>query len=172
MKTKTTGWIILGGVGIALTYVLLKASKVEAGDAQTFLRRISPYSSIIREYADEFTLDEDLIKALIWQESSRFPNAERKENNFYSYGLCGLTLIAARDMGYLGTEEDLIEPDINIHYATAYLRYQIDRYGGDVSKGLVAYNAGHWTGNLTYANQVWRKMKAIEDAKYKILTEV
>lgn len=165
MKAKTTGWIILGGVGIALAYILVKASRLEAGDAQTFLRRISPYTFTITEYADEFTLDEDLIKAVIWQESSGFPNAKRKENNFYSYGLCGLTLLAARDMGYSGTEEDLIEPDINIHYATKYLRYQIDRYGEDVSKGLVGYNAGHWTGNYTYANQVWKKMKAIKDAK-------
>lgn len=165
MKAKNLGWILLGGVGIALTYILLKPSKAVAGDTQIFLARISPYSSIIREYADAFTLDEDLIKAVIWQESSGFPNAKRKENGFYSYGLCGLTLPAARDMGYLGIEEDLIEPDINIYYATAYLRYQIDRYGGDVSKGLVAYNAGHWTGNYSYANQVWRKMKAIKEAK-------
>lgn len=164
MKAKTTGWIILGGVGIALTYILLKTSRLEAGDTQTFLRRISPYTFIITGYADEFTLDEDLIKAVIWQESSGFPNAERKENSFYSYGLCGLTLIAARDMGYLGTEEDLIEPDTNIHYATAYLRYQYERYG-DLDKALVAYNAGHWTGNLTYANQVWAKHKAIKDSK-------
>ncbi len=164
MKSKTFGWILLGGVGIGLAYILLKTSKVEAGDAQTFLRRISPYSSIITGYADEFTLDEDLIKAVIWQESSGFPNAKRKENDFYSYGLCGLTLIAAQHMGYSGTEEDLIEPDINIHYATAYLRYQYERYG-NLDKALTAYNAGHWTGNLTYANQVWRKMKAIKDAK-------
>jgi len=164
MKAKTTGWIILGGVGIALTYILLKTSRLEAGDTQTFLTRISPYTFIITGYADEFTLDEDLIKAVIWQESSGFPSAKRKENDFYSYGLCGLTLIAARDMGYLGTEEDLIEPDINIHYATAYLRYQYERYG-DLDKALVAYNAGHWTGDLTYANQVWAKHKAIKDSK-------
>lgn len=157
--------MLLGGVGIALTYILLKPSKAVAGDTQIFLERISPYSSLITGCTDEFTLDEDLIKAVIWQESSGFPNAKRKENSFYSYGLCGLTLPAARDMGYLGTEEDLIEPYTNIQYATAYLRYQIDRYGGDVSKGLVAYNAGYWTGNYTYANQVWRKMKLIKEAK-------
>jgi len=164
MKAKTTGWILLGGVGTALTYILLKSSRAEAGDARIFLERISPYTSIITGYADEFTLDEDLIKAVIWQESSGFPNTKRKEDGFYSYGLCGLTLIAAQDMGYLGTEEDLIEPDTNIHYATAYLRYQYERYG-DLDKALVAYNAGHWTGNLTYANQVWNKMKAIKDTK-------
>lgn len=164
MKSKTFGWILLGGVGIGLTYILLKASKAEAGDARIFLNRISPYQSIISGYASEFTLDEDLIKAVIWQESSGFPNAKRKENGFYSCGLCGLTLIAAQDMGYLGTEEDLIEPDTNIHYATAYLRYQYERYG-DLNKALVAYNAGYWTGNLTYANQVRKKMKAIKDAK-------
>lgn len=164
MKTKTLGWILLGGVGIGLTYILLKSTRAEAGDARIFLERISPYTSIITGYADEFTLDEDLIKAVIWQESSGFPNAKRKEDGFYSYGLCGLTLIAARDMGYLGTEEDLIEPDTNIGYAAAYLRYQYERYG-DLDKGLVAYNAGHWTGNLTYANQVWAKHKAIKDSK-------
>jgi len=166
MKDKRLGWIILGGVGIALAYILLRPLEAEAGDAGIFLARISSYESIITEYADEFGLDEDLIKAVIWQESSGFPGAKRKEDGFYSYGFCGLTPLAAQDMGYLGTEEDLIVPDINIHYGVAYLRFQIDRYDGDVSKGLSAYNAGHYiTANYEYVNSVWKKMKAIKDVK-------
>jgi len=133
-------------------------------EAKIFLDRIKGYEDIIVKEARNNHFDADLGRALIWQESSGYANKKRKEDGFYSYGLCGLTLGAARDMGYSGEEKDLIKPEINIRYAFAYLRHQYNRYG-DWSKALVAYNAGHFTGNYTYANSVWKKLKAIKEAK-------
>lgn len=142
-------------------------------EVRVFLNRIKPYEEYIEAEAKANTIDPDLIRALIWQESSGNANNKVYEGkpswyngkSLYSYGLCGITLPAAQDMGYRGREEDLIKPDINIKYAVKYLRYQIDRYSGNVSKGLVAYNAGHWTGEYSYANLVWVKMKKIKDAR-------
>jgi len=147
-------------------------------EVRVFLDRIKPYEDYIQAEAKINTIDPNLIRALIWQESSGKVDVKTYEGkpdwyngkSLYSYGLCGLTLPAAEDMGYTGKEEDLIKPDINIKYAVKYLRHQINRYDGDVSKGLVAYNAGHWTGNYSYANLIWKKMKKIQDAlasKYK-----
>lgn len=173
---KTFGWIILGGVGVALAYILLKPFKGEAGDAQTFLRRISPYQSIIREYADEFNLDADLIKAVIWTESSGFPNVSRKENDFYSYGLMGVTLASACDVGFTGEEADLFDVRTNIHYGSAYLGMWMDKAEGNVELAVSSYNGGYkafnyykengrlW--NPTYVNRVldyYQKLSKIEE---------
>ena len=37
---------------------------------------------------------------------------------------------------------DLATPQVNIAYGSYYLRYLINRYGGDAMLGLAAYNAG------------------------------
>jgi len=135
-------------------------------EAKIFLNRIKQYEDIIIKEAANNKFDSDLGRALIWQESSGNPNIKRYETkiNTYSYGLTGLTYLAAQDMGYLGPEEDLIKPEINIRYGFRYLRHQYNRYG-NWSKALVAYNAGHFTGNYIYANLVWRKLSAIKEAK-------
>ncbi len=36
----------------------------------------------------------------------------------------------------------IYNPDANIHVGTAYLRYLIDRYDGDIIAALASYNAG------------------------------
>jgi len=148
---------------LILLIIFLITREAEAKtEAQVFLERIKPYDEIIEAEAKANTIDPDLIRAVIWQESSGNPNAKRYEGPEvgYSYGLMGLTMGAATDMGYKGEEKDLIKPEINVKYGVKYLRYQYDRYK-DLDKALTAYNAGHWTGNLTYANAVWKKMSQI-----------
>ena len=49
---------------------------------------------------------------------------------------------------------DLLDPYQNVTVAVDYLAEQIDRYG-DLAKGLVAYNRGHYAGTITkYAKSV------------------
>src|SRR5262249_13853837 len=38
--------------------------------------------------------------------------------------------------------DDLSDPDINIRYGTFYLRYLLDKFGGNEVAALAAYNAG------------------------------
>ena len=136
-------------------------------DAKIFTARISKYMDIVDKESKENDIDPILTMAIIWQESSGFPNAMRWEGAEigYSYGLMGLTLPAARDMGFEGKGIDLLQPDINIKYGVKYLRWQIQRYKGDVEKGISAYNAGHYTEkNRGYVNSVLEKKKAIWQA--------
>ena len=146
MKGKTVGWLILGG-GI-ITLLLLRtriAEAIEDWEARIFLNRLSPYQSIVTEYADQFSLDENVAKALIWKESSGNPNAKRWEGSDigYSYGFTGLTLAAAQDVGYTGEAEGLLNPETNLHYGFAYLRMWLDKCGEDTAFALSCYNGGY-----------------------------
>lgn len=158
MKKKTVGWLILGGGIIALLLLRSRLHEiVEDREVRILLNRLSPYQSIVTEYADQFSLDENLAKAVIWKESSGFPDAERWEGEEYGYsrGLMGLLYTTAQQMGFTGEPDDLFDPEINIHYGTAYLRWQLDRYGEDVRKAVSAYNAGTYTeANKAYVDKV------------------
>lgn len=154
MKSKTVGWLILGG-GITLTLLLFRSRIAEAAkdwEVRLFLNRLSPYQSIVTEYADQHSLDENLIRAVIWKESSGHPNAKRWEGEEYGYsrGFMGVLYGTALQMGFTGEPDDLFDPDTNVDYGTAYLRWQLDRYGEDVRKALSAYNAGTYTPTNKY----------------------
>ena len=47
-----------------------------------------------------------------------------------------------------------LSPADNVQVGIEYLAYQLERYGGDLEAALTAYNAGHDTGDRTYANRV------------------
>jgi soluble lytic murein transglycosylase-like protein len=50
---------------------------------------------------------------------------------------------------------DLLDPYQNVIVAVDYLDEQINRYGGDLKKGLTAYNKGSYNGTITqYAKTV------------------
>jgi soluble lytic murein transglycosylase-like protein len=59
-----------------------------------------------------------------------------------SLGICQIKLQTAREMGYKGTKQQLMQPSTNIRYAAKYLRYQIRRYGS-IERAVVAYNKGN-----------------------------
>jgi len=101
------------------------------------------HEQTIREQASEKGLDPSLIAAVIYAES-------KFNDSTSSAGALGLMqllpstahFIAQRSGGTAFTTEDLSTPDINIAYGSWYLRYLLDRYGGDEVLALAAYNGG------------------------------
>ncbi|MBA7633161.1 Membrane-bound lytic murein transglycosylase C [subsurface metagenome] len=154
MKPKTLGWIILGG-GIILTLFLLRSrihDIIEDREVRIFLNRLSPYHPIVTDYADQHSLDENLVKAVIWTESSGFPDAE---GPYGEIGFMQVFYTTAQQMGFTGEPDELFDPDTNVYYGTKYLRWQLDRYGQDIQMALSAYEAGTYTPeNKWYVDRV------------------
>lgn len=78
-----------------------------------------------------------------------------------SLGICQIKLRTAQWLGYKGTDEQLMNPQVNIYWSGVYLKYQIRRYGS-IERAVIAYNIGN-ARNLTTTNyqvkvfKVWRE---------------
>ena len=168
MKRSTVGWLILGGA--AVTFFLLRSrigQAIQDWEVRIFLGRISPHSTIVIHHSARNLLDENLVKAIIWRESSGFPNVSRWEPPLqcYSYGLMGVTYTTAVQMGFTGNPGGLFDPGTNVRYGTDYLRWQLDRYSEDVRKAVSAYNAGTYTEtNKAYVDRVLEYRSRLEKA--------
>jgi soluble lytic murein transglycosylase-like protein len=95
----------------------------------------TPYSSLIDASAAKYGVDPALLRGLIRAESNFNPSAGS------SAGAQGLTQLMPGTAASLGVK-DLHDPAQSIDGGAHYLRMQLDRFGGDVSKALAAYNAG------------------------------
>lgn len=90
-----------------------------------------------------FHLPDGMLSALCHVESQHNVIAvHHDDGKSASLGVCQVKLSTARFLGFPGSQHDLMDPYMNIHYAAKYLRRQLDRYGGNYSKGIAAYNAG------------------------------
>ncbi len=102
-------------------------------DAQTTLVRA--YERIIVRAAQEFGLDPVLIESVISQESAGRPDAVSSKG---AKGLMQLMDETAEEMGV----KNPFDPEENILGGVRYLRRLVDRWDGDLTKALAAYNAG------------------------------
>jgi soluble lytic murein transglycosylase len=102
------------------------------------------HEDIIRQQAREKDLDPALIAAVIYAES-RFRDGQTSRAG--ALGLMQLTpgtarYIARKSGGTAFVVGDLATPQVNIAYGAYYLRYLLQRYGGNEAFALAAYNAG------------------------------
>jgi soluble lytic murein transglycosylase len=100
-------------------------------------------AAVIREQAADKHLDPALIAAVIYAETKFEPRTSARG----ALGLMQLEpetaeYIARRSGGYRFRTDDLATAKINVAYGSWYLRYLLDRYGGDELLALAAYNAG------------------------------
>lgn len=94
-----------------------------------------------------FDLPENLLKSVCYVESNHNINAiNYNDGHGHSMGVCQIKYKTAKWLGFKGTENQLMRPEVNIYYAAKYLRKNLDRYGGDVKKALIAYNRGNAKG--------------------------
>jgi soluble lytic murein transglycosylase-like protein len=97
---------------------------------------------IVREAAERHKLDPALVKAVITTESGWNPRAVSRAG---AVGLMQLIPETALRYG-VGNSFD---PAQNVEGGTTYLKWLLDRYNGDLTKSLAAYNAGEHAVDLS-----------------------
>ena len=114
-------------------------------------------NAVIDTSASRNGVEPSLIKAFIQAESNWDVNASRYEPHLKdsSWGLMQVLLKTAKWM--LGddtiTISKLVTPKVNIEAGTRYIKYQLNKYGGNVKDAIAAYNAGKARKLSTYHPQ-------------------
>jgi soluble lytic murein transglycosylase-like protein len=98
----------------------------------------------LKRMAQQYQLDEYLLQALIATESGFDADAVSPKG---AIGLMQLMPDTARRFGVKGSRSEpvtelLRRPAINLRAGSRYLRHLLDRYQGDLTLALAAYNAG------------------------------
>ena len=101
------------------------------------------HDDIIRQQAARKHLDPSLVAAVIYAESK----FNARDSSTGAKGLMQIQpdtarFIARRSGGTQFTVADLSDPQTNISYGSYYLRYLLDRYDGNATLALAAYNGG------------------------------
>ncbi|GER67372.1 hypothetical protein BpJC7_17740 [Weizmannia acidilactici] len=92
-------------------------------------------SSIISRASEKYGVPENLIKAVIQQES------DFKTDAVSSAGAAGLMQLMPGTAASLGVT-DVMDPGQNVDAGTKYLKTLLDKYNDNVQLALAAYNAG------------------------------
>ncbi len=128
--------VVLAAIGVVVAMPLFRRAVNE------FTLPLS-YADVITEQGAEKHLDPALIAAVIYAETKFEPRTS-------AAGAVGLMQIlpqtaeflARRSGGITFRISDLARPDVNIAYGSYYLRYLLDRYGGETMLAIAAYNGG------------------------------
>lgn len=102
-------------------------------------------SDAFRLAAAESGIDENLLRAVCWVESSHKVKLPLKlDGSTPSYGICQIKIATARMLGFKGSVIKLKNPIFNIHVAARYIKFQMMRYAEDWRKAVTAYNRGSY----------------------------
>lgn len=93
------------------------------------------YDALIRTASDRYSIDADLIRAVIKTESDFDATARSRK------GAMGLMQLMP-DTARFHNVGDAYNPEENVEGGVRHLRMLLDRYRGDLELSLAAYNAG------------------------------
>jgi soluble lytic murein transglycosylase-like protein len=96
---------------------------------------ISAYSRLINKKSDQYRIESSLLKAVIKVESNWNSKAVSHAG---AMGLMQLMPTTADDLNVTNP----FNPEENIDGGARYLRYLLDKFDGNLSHALAAYNAG------------------------------
>ncbi|MCI9136700.1 MAG: lytic transglycosylase domain-containing protein [Lachnospiraceae bacterium] len=104
-------------------------------DFSSYLQTTASLESIFEEASKKYNVPKNLIKAIAKAESDFRPDATSKAG---AQGIMQLMPATARELGVT----DSYDPYQNIMGGTKYISQMLEKYDGNVSLALAAYNAG------------------------------
>lgn len=121
----------------------------------------------IIQVAESYGIDPAIIFAMCFWESTY--NPANIGDSGESFGLMQIQPKWHSDRMARLNCTDLLDPFQNVIIGTDYLAEQLARYGGDINKALVAYNAGHYSGTITkYATVVMAMAEELRGTTYEL----
>jgi len=123
----------------------------ELGAGETPASRAAIRKIIERETA-KTSLPADIAEAVVFVESG-YNSAV--VGSVGEIGLMQVRPETAAMLGFRGSNAELAEPDVNIHYGVLYLSRAWRLAGGDLCRALMKYRAGHGEDTMTARSQVY-----------------
>lgn len=149
-----------------------KIQSVRSGSSRLSSEGSSDYHSIVHEKAANYDMDPSLIKAVIKTESNWNNRAVSRAG---AKGLMQLMPGTAMDMNV----RNPFDPEENIEGGTKYLKLLIEKFDGDLTLALAAYNAGPKTVEkfgyvppITETRQYVKKVLSLYNGKTTYSTKV
>jgi len=119
---------------------------------------------IVQAAAERHNLDPALVKAVITTESGWNPSAISRK------GAVGLMQLIPETAERFGVG-NAFDPAQNVEGGTSYLKALLDRYNGDLTKSLAAYNAGEHavdqSGGIPAYPETQRYVQKVTDAYFR-----
>ena len=113
----------------------MQRNSASEADFSSFLKTEKTLEDIYTEASQTYGVSVDLLKAMTRQESNFNPNATSRSG---AQGLMQLMPATAASLGVTNA----YDPYQNIMGGAQYMRKMLDKYNGNVSLALAAYNAG------------------------------
>jgi soluble lytic murein transglycosylase-like protein len=115
--------------------VIKSKFKMTAGAPLTYSKKAGDYTPMIEKVCAKYSVDPELVKAVIQAESAYNSNAVSHA------GAIGLMQLMPATAARFGVKE-IFDPNENIHGGVQYLKFLLQLFNGDLPLAVAAYNAG------------------------------
>ena len=115
----------------------------------------------------QLSLPPNLLSSMCWVESKhQTESINYHDGKGHSIGVCQIKLSTAKEMGFKGTQKELLDPKNNIYFAGKYLKTCYNKYK-NWSRAITCYNKGHSSshGGSEYLAKVMNRLLTVTPIK-------